>query len=309
MPELPEVQTTVNGLNKEVKNLRIVDVWTDYRSHFHAGKENIKNPDYFERFKKEVVGAKITSAERQGKNVLIHLDNGRTILTHMKMTGHFMVGNYAFNTETKSWKPKDSNGPLLDPYNRFIHFVISLSDGRQLTFSDTRKFAKIFLFETENIHTIEDLMRLGPDPLKKEFTFKKMCGSLALRPGGKIKQVLMDQQIISGIGNIYADEMLWQASIHPLSAAGKIPSTELKKLYSAMRQVLEKGISFGGDSESDYRNIYGERGEFQNKHHAYRHTGEPCAKKIDSHPCGGTIRRTMVGTRSAHFCDKHQKKY
>ncbi len=304
MPELPEVQTTVDGLNAEVKGLRITAVWTDYFSAFHAGKENIKNPKYFARFKKEIIDAKITEAERQGKNVLIHLGNSRTILIHMKMTGHLMAGHYIFNANEKTWKPRAAKGPLLDPFNKFIHLVFSLSDKRQLVFSDLRKFAKIFLFETADRHIIEDLMHLGPDPLTKEFTFAKMRERLALRPTGKIKQILMDQKIISGIGNIYSDEMLWRAGIHPLSVAGKIPLPQLKRLYKAMSGVLRKGIDFGGDSDSDYRNIYGERGQFQHKHNAYRRTGLPCPKK-DS----GTIARLMVGGRSSHFCDKHQRCY
>jgi formamidopyrimidine-DNA glycosylase len=312
VPELPEVQTTVDGLNAEVAGLRITDVWTDYKSPFHAGKENIKNPHYFERFKKEVVGTKITNAERQGKNVLIHLKNvvgEKTILIHMKMTGHLMAGRYIFDTAAKTWKPRVAEGPLIDPFNKFIHLVFALSDERQLVFSDLRKFAKVFLFETANRHTIEDLMHLGPDPLTPEFTFAEMKNRLALKPGGKIKQVLMDQTVISGIGNIYSDEMLWSASIHPLSRAGAIPPAALKKLYAAMRTVLRKGIDFGGDSDSDYRNIYGERGKFQHKHNAYRRTDKPCPRRNAGRACGGTIRRLKIGGRSAHFCDTHQKKY
>src|ERR1700722_343126 len=116
MPELPEVQTTVDGLNAEVKGLKITDVGTDYKSHFHVGKDNIKNPKYFSEFRKDVVGAKVTKASRQGKNVLIHLSNDRTILVHMKMTGHLMHGAYALDGQT--WKPKVEKGPLLDPYNK-----------------------------------------------------------------------------------------------------------------------------------------------------------------------------------------------
>jgi len=112
----------------------------------------------------------------------------------------------------------------------------------------------------------------------------------------------MDQEIISGIGNIYSDEMLWSAGIHPLSVASKIPLPQLKLLYKAMLEVLHKGIDFGGDSDSDYRNIYGERGKFQHKHNAYRRTGQPCPKRN----CDGTIRRLVIGGHSAHFCDKHQ---
>jgi formamidopyrimidine-DNA glycosylase len=333
MPELPEVQTTVNGLNAEVKGLTIADVWTDYKSHFHKGKENIKDPRYFELFKKSVAGSRITRAERQGKNVLIHLSNHKTILVHMKMTGHFMFGSYFFDKKAKTWKPVAKTGPLLDPYNKFIRFVILFKNeppptpslikegetaagrqggshpdksndlSKQLVFSDLRKFAKIFMFDTENIKKIEDLMHLGPDALKE--TTLPQFRKLLKNKSGKIKQVLMDQHVLSGIGNIYSDEMLWKAGIHPLSVPSQIPDTILKKLYASMCDVLKKGIDFGGDSDSDYRNIYGEPGKFQHTHNAYRKTGKPCPKKN----CSGVIKRIKVGGRSAHFCDTHQKLY
>ncbi len=303
MPELPEVQTTVDGLNALVRGKKIVEVWTDYRSSFHATKENIKNPRYFARFRNAVRGAKILGAERRGKNVLIHLQRGHTILIHMKMTGHLMVGTYVFSAKEKIWRPKISRGPLTDPFNRYIHLVFTLSNKKHLVFSDLRKFATVYLFKTADASTLDDLSHLGPEPLAHDFTFQKMCERLARRPQGKIKQVLMDQEIIAGIGNIYSDEMLWIAGIHPLARVGKIPPAVLKKLYAAMRDVLRKGIDFGGDSDSDYRNIYGKPGKFQSTHNAYRRTGKPCPRR----GCPGTIRRLALAGRGAHFCDTHQK--
>lgn len=299
MPELPEVQTTVNGINDEVKGLIITDIWTDYRSVFHAKKNNIKNPEYFLQFKKDVVGAKITSAERQGKNILIHLSNKKTMLVHMKMTGHFLLGKYIF--DGKTWKPKEVSGPLVDPYNKHVHLVFTLSNKQHLAFSDLRKFGKVFVFDTENIHTIEDLMHLGPDPLKKDFSYAIFKERLLTKSKSKIKQVLMDQHVISGIGNIYSDEILWASGVHPLSVVGKIAEKNLKEMFKYTRVILKKGIHFGGDSDSDYRNIYGVPGEFQNKHNVYRKTGKPCLKKDT-----GVIKRLKVGGRSTHFCDTHQ---
>lgn len=300
MPELPEVQTTVDGLNAEVKGLKIVDVWTSYKSSFHKGKDNIKNPSYFERFKKEIVGTKIAGAERQGKNVLIHLSNKKTILVHMKMTGHFLYGTYTY--DGKEWWPQAAEGPLRDPFNRHIRLLFFLSNKKHLAFSDLRKFGKVFLFATDSRHAIEDLMHLGPDPLTKGFSYKIMKEQLMKRGNWKVKQALMDQHLISGIGNIYSDEMLWKAGIHPLSKVSTIPDTEFKKLYSAMKEVLAKGIDFGGDSDSDYRNIHGLPGKFQHTHNAYRRTRKPCPKKD-----GGTIKRIKIAGRSAHFCDAHQQ--
>ncbi len=304
MPELPEVQTTVNGINKTVQGLKIIDVWTDYNSLFHANKQNIKNPEYFSQFKRDVIGAKITHASRSGKNVLIHLSNKTTILIHMKMTGHLMYGKYIFNKKENTWKPHETSGPLLDPYNKYLHLVFTLSSKKHLVFSDLRKFAKVFIFKTANEHQILDLMHLGPDPLSKEFTYSVFKEAIFKRPLGRIKNVLMDQEIIAGIGNIYSDEILWEASVHPQSHPRKIPQPQLKKMYTASKVILKKGIDFGGSSDSDYRDIYGERGQFQHKHHAYRLTGKPCSKKD-----GGIIERKMIGGRSGHFCPVHQKLY
>jgi formamidopyrimidine-DNA glycosylase len=304
MPELPEVQTTVQGLNAKVKNLTITDVWTSYNSPFHHGKDNIKNPRYFADFKKKVIGCKIVKSERQGKNVLIHLSNEKTILAHMKMTGHFMYGKYQFSKTTHTWMPVEKDSPLADPFNKHIRLLFVLSNSKHLAFADTRKFAKVFIFETKNRNAIADLAELGPDPLGKKFSVAIMKERLMLRKKWKIKQALLDQEIVSGVGNIYSDEMLWNAAIHPLSTVAKIPPEKIKKLYNAMRAVLKKGLDFGGDSTSDYRDIYGLPGKFQGKHNVYRCAGKPCPKKD-----GGIIERIKVGGRSAHFCPVHQILY
>lgn len=302
MPELPEVHTTVEGINLVARGKKVIDVWSSYNSSFHAGKPNIKNIHYFKNFRRAVVGAKILKAERRGKNVLIHLSNEHTILIHMKMTGHLLYGRYRFNKNV--WKAADL-GPLQDPYNQFIRLVFSLSDKKHLAFSDVRKFAKIFIFPTKEIGLVPDLANLGPEPLNKDFDLKKFRERLNIGAKKRIKQVLMSQEIVAGIGNIYSDEMLWASDIHPLSLADAIPEAQLKTLLKEMKKVLAKGIHFGGDSESDYRNIHGQPGEFQNKHHAYRHTGEPCAKRN----CNGIISKIKVGGRSTHFCPTHQNLY
>jgi formamidopyrimidine-DNA glycosylase len=307
MPELPEVQTTVDGINTKTKDLKIVDVWTSYDSPFHYGKENIKDPKYFNTFKKNVVGGKITGAERQGKYVLIHLSNGRAILAHMKMTGHFMYGKYEqhkISDKKTAWSPSQKDSPLADPFNKHIRLLFALSNGRHLAFADTRKFAKIFIFDNKKIGQIPELADLGPDPLGRSFSVSTMQERLMLRKNWKIKQALMDQQVIAGIGNIYSDEMLWASDIHPLSIVSKIPPEKMRKLHKAMRNVLKKGLNFGGDSTSDYRNIYGLPGKFQHKHNVYRRKGLACSKKD-----GGVIEKIKVGGRSAHFCLIHQKLY
>ncbi len=340
MPELPEVQTTVNGLKKTVVGLTISAVWTD------LARKNINRPDYkdsikylpfFEQFKKSVHGAKIVSAERRAKNILINLSNektlkhdgscsGKTILIHMKMTGHLMYGTYIKRSKAESVKskveywepsPKEKNGALRDPFNRFLHFVITFTNGKSLVLSDVRKFAKVTLLSTVDAHATKParlngfsrsgrhLDNLGPEPLEKHFDFKQFSECINRKPKGKIKSVLMDQSILSGVGNIYSDEALWLAGVHPLSVVAKIPHEKALALFHAVQSVLKKGIDFRGDSTSDYRQIDGTRGDFSHEHNAYRLAKTPCKKR----GCSGTIHRIVVGGRSAHFCPVHQKEY
>ncbi|MFA6797198.1 MAG: DNA-formamidopyrimidine glycosylase [Candidatus Paceibacterota bacterium] len=299
MPELPEVQTTVNILNKKIKNLSILDVWTDYNSKFYKGKDNIKNPKYFETFKKEILNKKFLSVERKAKNVLLNVSGGKTILVHMKMTGKLLYGKYEFSD--KKWSPVDDMY-LSDPFNRFIHLVFSLSNGKHLVLSDTRKFAKVIIFNTKELNGLKDLKKLGPEPLEKSFTFKIFKERLMMKPNGKIKTVLMNQEVISGIGNIYSDETLWYSCIHPMSRVKDIKENKLKKLFINVKKVLELSISVGGDSMSDYRNPLGKKGGYQDLHKVYRKTGTKCV----FHGCSGTIKRIIIGGRSTHYCDKHQ---
>jgi formamidopyrimidine-DNA glycosylase len=289
MPELPEVQTTASGLDRVVRDLELIDVWTDYDSPFFKGSDTIKDPKYFALFKKQVVGKKILHVSRRAKNVLINLSGNTTILVHMKMTGHLLYGDY-------------DRG---DPFNRFIHLIFYLSNGKNIELSDMRKFAKVTLIKTDELEKSLHLEGLGPEPLLKEFTYSQFLKRISLRPKGKIKPSLMDQTVIAGIGNIYADESLWRAGIHPESIVSKVPEEKLKLLYKAIRSTLLKGIDFGGDSMSDYRNIHGKRGAFQEQHQAYRKHGKKCAYP----KCKGYITRIVVVGRGTHFCPVHQVKY
>jgi len=304
MPELPEVETTVRGIQTHVVGKKVADCWTDYKSPSHKGKDNIKNPLYFKKVRELLRGTKIIGATRRAKNVLIHFSNKNTLLLHMKMTGHVMYGHYVFDKKKKvdPWTPTDK-GPLQDPFNKWIHFVITFSDHTQMVLSDMRKFAKVTLIKTEDIETSLHTHHLGPEPLANTFTLTTFKEKLSKRPKAPIKSALMDQKLIAGIGNIYSDEILWRAGVHPESHFEAIPSPQIHLMFKAMKETLKKGIDFGGDSMSDYRNIKGERGLFQEQHQAYRRTKLQCKKK----GCGGTIVRKIIRTRSAHFCDTHQK--
>ena len=282
MPELPEVQTTVNGLNRTVRGRKIVDVETSYNSSYHAGKDNIKNPKFFAIFKKKVKGKKILKAERREKNVLIRLSGDYTVVVHMKMTGHFVYDR---------------------PDTNFVRLNFKLDNGKHLVLSDMRKFAKITLIKTGELEKSFHFEHLGPEPLGKNFQFKIFNLQIQKRPKGRIKQILMDQSLIAGIGNIYSDEILWRAGVHPLSHPGKIPEKNLRAMFKATKETLKKSIRFGGDSMSDYRNIKGERGKFQEHHRAYQKHGTKCLKK----GCSGVLEKMRIGGRSAHFCPVHQK--
>lgn len=310
MPELPEVTTTVKGLNEVLPHLTITDVWSDYFINTKSVALNtIKNKKFFDLFKKEVVGEKFLHAERRAKNILIHLSHNKTILIHMKMTGHLLYGTYkkskiksqnGKNLYEEIWKSEEEK--LKDPFNQFIHFTLSLSNGKTLAFSDMRKFAKVTLFETDKKDSHVDLVHLGPEPLS-DLTVDTLTAQLSKKPHGCIKTVLMDQSVIAGVGNIYSDEILWMSGIQPERKVETLTASEIKKIFNSMIEVLQTGIELGGDSMSDYRNIYGERGGFQNSHKAYRRTKQACLKK----GCGGVIERKIIGGRSAHFCNIHQR--
>ena len=165
-----------------------------------------------------------------------------------------------------------------------------------------RRFAKVTLINEIPHHSSKHLNLIGPEPLEKGFVFDKFKERLMTRSQAKIKQVIMDQNIIAGIGNIYADESLWQAGIHPAEQVKNIGEPKLKILFLAIKKTLARGIDLGGDSMSDYRNIHGGKGFFQEHHRAYRKTCTKCSKPN----CSGTIMRIVLGGRGTHFCNKHQ---
>ncbi|MFH0803950.1 MAG: bifunctional DNA-formamidopyrimidine glycosylase/DNA-(apurinic or apyrimidinic site) lyase [Candidatus Tagabacteria bacterium] len=284
MPELPEVETIVNDLKKVLPGLKITGFWTDIPS--------------FRKIKDKAVARKILGLERKGKNILIHLSGNLTLLVHQKMTGHLLYGKWELKSgEWKSIIP----GPLNDPENRFIHVIFYLSNGYQLGLCDMRKFAKAFTWPTDKLAELDDIKNLGPDPFDKNFTLQKFS-KIIKNKKGKIKTVLMDQSLISGIGNIYSDEILWFSGVHPLKPAQKLKNEEIKKIYQAMRPILKKAIRARGSSYIDYRDAFGRKGKYQEMHYAYQMTGIKCRKKD-----GGIIKKIKIGGRSAHFCPTHQK--
>jgi formamidopyrimidine-DNA glycosylase len=181
--------------------------------------------------------------------------------------------------------------------------VFTLSSGKHLVLSDVRKFAKVTLIKTSELFESIHLKDHGPEPLDPDFTLEKFKKRFIKKQNSFIKPTLLDPKVVSGIGNIYGDELLWESNVHPMRKIKDINEKEFNLMFKAMQNVLKRGIEFGGDSMSDYRDIDGKKGKFQNDHNAYRLTGLACKKK----GCKGKIERVMVGARSAHFCDLHQK--
>ena len=281
MPELPEVEIIVTGLQKEIIGKTFSDVWTDTKK--------LVKQDSFDNFREKIIGKKIVSIGRRGKNILIYLDDGDILLIHQKISGHLLLGKWKF--ENNTWIPPV--GPLSDDrVNRYLHIVFSLDDGRQLALSDQRKFAKIELIKDANFD-------LGPEPLEIDFnSFKELFHNKK----GKIKQLLMDQNFIAGIGNIYASEILYLSKIHPEEPTNNLDENDLRNIYDNMQFILKEAIRLKGDSFSDFRDINGEKGGFQNIMKVYQKQGKECEK------CGTKIVRINLGGRGTFFCPNCQKK-
>lgn len=287
MPELPEVETTVKDLQTKVLSRTFVDVWTDT-------KKIVKKPKDFEEFRKQLKGKKIQKIWRRGKNIIFGLSKNCSLLIHQKLTGHLLVGYWVL--DNGYWKPKEK-GLLEEKINTYIHLLFTLDNRKMLALSDLRKFAKVELWKTQNLE--KELSSLGPELLEKDFTFKKFKEVLNNKKG-RIKQVLMDQKVIAGIGNIYSDEILWTARVHPFKNVPKLKEEELKKIYQALKKILKKAIELRGESISDYRDPAGRKGKFDKIRKVYRREGERCSR------CGTIIQRKKIAGRSAHFCPKCQ---
>lgn len=293
MPELPEVETTVSDLKKTQPSIigaGFVSVWTDF-------PQIIKIPKNFGQFKKEIKGKKIKNIWRRGKNIIFDLNKNHSLLIHQKLTGHLLFNRWDF--KNGFWKPK-TKGPLEDKINSYIHLLFTLDNGWMLALSDLRKFAKVELWKSDQLLKSKEFENLGPEPLEKDFTFEKFKEILR-KARGKIKQVLMDQTVIAGIGNIYSDEILWQAKIHPLRDAPSLDEVQLKEIYQAMKKILVQAIEVGGESFSDFRRISGKKGGFDSLRKVYQREGERCWR------CKTIIKRLKIAGRSAHFCPNCQK--
>ncbi|MFA5431317.1 MAG: DNA-formamidopyrimidine glycosylase [Candidatus Paceibacterota bacterium] len=291
MPELPEVETIVRDLRKEVLHRTFIDIWTN--------ASNMIKKDTLESLKKKLIGKEIIRIRRRAKNILIDLSDDYVLLVHQKIAGHLLFGKWKFE---KGYWIAEEKGPLLsDPINNYIHIVFILDNKTQIVLSDARKFAKVEMWKREELETSEDFLKLGPEPLEKDFTFFDFK-KLFEKKKGKIKQILMDQNFISGIGNIYASEILFKVKIHPEEEIKNLKEEDLKNIYNAIKEILEKAIELRGDSFSDFRTLYGEKGEAQGMNKVYQKEGSSCSR------CGGIIKRITQRGRGTFFCPQCQTK-
>ena len=286
MPELPEVETIVGELKRAIVGAVILDA-------VFSRPKLIKVISY-PTFRKTIKGRKIQKIERRAKYILIHLSAGKTLILHLGMTGRLLLHpekekGQVVNLKTQKKEP-----------DRFIRGQFFLNKNRVLDFSDLRLFGRVYLVDTKTLLQKEPIKKLGIDPLSKSFTHSLFAEQLGRRKG-KVKTILMDQTFLAGIGNIYSDEILFEAKIHPLSPVQNLKPVQTKALYSAIKNILKKGVKYRGTSDSDYFDLKGETGNFQKHLRVYRQTGKPCFR------CRGKVERLKIAGRSAHFCPICQK--
>jgi len=275
MPELPEVETIRRQLTKKVKGKRIANVVVRW-----SKKLNCSGNVFTER----VRGARVQKVERRAKIIRIYLSNGWQLFIHLKMTGRLLVV-----------------GKNVEP-TKHTHVVFQLEGGKQLFWEDYRKFGYIKMYQDAEADEFLYSFKFGPEPLERSFTKKVFSSCLRRHPNSKIKPLLLKQTCIAGIGNIYSDEALFRAKIHPLTQVKKITDDELGKLYTASRKILSAAVKLGGSSSDSYVDVYGKQGKFVPRLRVYGREGEPCKR------CRMPIKRIKIGGRSAHLCQLCQKK-
>lgn len=287
MPELPEVETVRRGLSLLIVGKKVSSVQHDWAKGFPNADADV------EQF---LIGAKIVAVKRRAKVLLIELDSKYTLVIHLKMTGQLVyVGEERFG----AGHPNESLvGELPDKSTRVI---FEFKDGTNLFFNDQRKFGWVRLLPTAEVPNIDFMKRVGPEPLADDFTAEQFIERLMRRANTNIKAALLDQSVVAGIGNIYADEGLWAAQIHPATLVKNVPAKKLRSLYRKTREVLQLSIEKGGSSDKNYVNAEGKRGSYLTFANVFRREGKPCPR------CGATIEKSRVAGRGTHTCPVCQK--
>ena len=292
MPELPEVEYTARQLRAAITGATISEALVFW-------ERTIGHPD-LPAFLVEIAGREILSVRRRGKFLILDLSGDLILTIHRRMTGNLLLLPPGWEIDT-SLKTSDPSRP--SPIHRpsdllYCRACFNLTDERRLIFTDPRKFGRIELWS--RICEQQALHGLGAEPLSQEFTPELLAQSLEGRKS-PIKQVLLNQEIIAGIGNIYADEALYYASIHPLRRTDSLTPAEIVLLHEGIVSVLTLGIEHGGTSFSEYRDLWGEAGDNYNHVRVYHQQGKLCPR------CGTPIERIIVAQRGTHFCPNCQK--
>ncbi|MEW6554809.1 MAG: bifunctional DNA-formamidopyrimidine glycosylase/DNA-(apurinic or apyrimidinic site) lyase [Actinomycetota bacterium] len=273
MPELPEVEIIRRQLEKEIAGARIASC--------EVGLPRLVTHPTPMGYRRGLAGRSIQDVSRRGKYLILELDDGHELVIHLGMTGSLVIPT-----------PGEERP-------RHTHIVFHLADGRDLLYVDPRTFGETALLRRGDRTPLRGLHAMGPEPLDECFTRESMAG--ALRGKCRVKSALLDQSRIAGIGNIYADESLHRAGVNPLRRLDELSPGEIERIHAAVREVLAEAISRGGSSVSDYVDLRGDRGSFQDDHRVYRREGERCPA------CGASIVREVIAGRSSFFCPRCQK--
>ncbi len=287
MPELPEVETVKRGLRQLIVGKRITEITTDTAKSFPNAPADVRQ---------FVIGSEIVAIRRRAKVLLIELSTGYTLLVHLKMTGQVVyVGAERFG----AGHPNDS---LINELpDKSTRVTVAFADGTHLYFNDQRKFGWVKLFPTTEVMNIDFMKKLGPEPLAADFTAQDFAARLLRRKNSNIKAVLLDQTVIAGVGNIYADESLWSAKIHPATLVCNVPKAKIAKLFTELVAVLRLSIEKGGSSDKNYVNAEGKKGSYISFAKVFRREGKDCPR------CGDTIIKTRVAGRGTHTCPTCQR--
>lgn len=293
MPELPEVETIIRGLHSRLPNLKITNLEVNIPKWERTLRQDGSDPE------KDLVGHKVSGLRRRAKLVLMDLSNNKTAIFHLKLTGQLVYEDSRHHI-TPGGHPIPSFNSVQP--NKSTHAIFSFDNGAKLYFNDSRMFGFVRLVPTDKVDEIPFVAAYGPEPLSPEFTEEVFANRLKTRPRMKIKVLLMDQTFVAGVGNIYANEALWEAGINPLRLAGSLTDREVKDLFQTTRHVLEVGITNKGTTLSDFVDSEGNKGGNQGFLKAHNQEGELCSKDD-----GGVIKRIVVGGRGTFFCPAHQK--
>jgi formamidopyrimidine-DNA glycosylase len=289
MPELPEVETVRIGLHGFLPGKRVKTVHHDWPKSFPNAPADV------EQF---LLGARILDVRRRAKVLLIDLDTEYSLVIHLKMTGQLV-----YRGDHERFGAGHPNDSLVhDLPDKTSHVYFDFTDGSQLFFNDQRKFGWVRLMPTVEIPYLDFFLKVGPEPLADNFTATDFIQRLMRRAKSGIKAVLLDQTVIAGIGNIYADEALWAAKIHPETKVQDVPKKKLETLHTELQAVLRLSIEKGGSTDRNYVNAEGKKGSYMSFAKVFRREGKPCPR------CAATIIKTRVAGRGTHTCPVCQPK-